>query len=204
MRCRILGLITTIVLAPTPAAADWLLSPFVGMRFGADSTLFFDFEQGAEKRKFVWGLSAGLLTDGIFGLEVDFGYIPGFFQGAPPEGEETEASSRAVTLTGNVLIVAPLGATGYGLRPYATGGLGLLHASSRALPPGDVLLIDFNTLALNIGGGAIGPVSPRSSIRFDVRHYRSIRTDQDEPVNAPGTQLTFWRATIGLTFRFPS
>ncbi len=199
MRRRLLPLITILVLLPVPAAADWLLSPFAGMRFGADTT-FFDLDRGIEHRKFLWGMSAGFLTDRLFGLEADFSYIPGFFTGA--SGDNT--TSRAVTLMGNVIVAAPVSATGYSLRPYVSGGLGWLHATARYPRPADALDIDSNLLGLNVGGGAIGPITQRSSIRFEIRHFRAITTDEGTPVTAPGTQVRFWRATVGLTFNIPS
>lgn len=200
MRGRILGLAILVILSPSTAAADWLLSPFVGFRFGAATTLIFVLEP-PEGRAFTWGVSGGVLTDGVLGLEVDFSYVPGFFD-AP-----LSASSRVITLSGNAILTLPLSATTYGLRPYATGGLGLMHASSRGVSSlGEILLVDSNFLAVNIGGGAIGPVSPRSSLRFDLRYFRNTRTDEDAVVRpgAAGAQLSFWRASVGLTLRFRS
>lgn len=199
MRCRIPLLLTIALLLPSPATADWLLSPFVGLRFGVDTTLFFAFE-GTDKNKFLWGVSSGFLSDDVLGVEVDFSYVPGFFES---DDAVITASSRVIALSGNLIFTVPLSATSYGLRPYVTGGFGLLHARSVGVGNiGDVLDIDSNFLAVNIGGGAIGPVSPRSSVRFDLRHVRSMTTDEDAVVNAPGTQLSFWRATVGLTIRF--
>jgi opacity protein-like surface antigen len=202
VRCRILAIFTTLLLCPAAASADWLVSPFVGLRFGADTTLLFA-PGPPEGSRFVWGVSGGLVTDGVFGFEGEFSYAPDFF--------ETElhvlADSRVVTLSGNVMLALPLEATTYGLRPYVIGGLGLMHAGSSPLPDfGEVFEIDSNFLALNLGAGAIGPVSPRSSIRFDIRYFRNMKTDEAAPVmpEAGGAQLSFWRATVGLTFRIPS
>lgn len=203
MRCRLLGAFTTLLLlSPAPAAADWLLSPYVGVRFATNTTLFFALDVDAtDEKKFLWGISSALLTDGVFGLEVDFAYVPGFFG----SGGEIIASSRVITLSGNAILAMPLGVTTYGLRPYVTGGLGLMHA--RSTPPsnfGPLLQIDSNFLALNLGAGALGPVSPRSSIRFDLRYFRNMKTDEEAPVlpEAAGAQLSFWRGTVGLAVRF--
>lgn len=202
VRCRILAVLTTLLLLPAPAAADWLVSPFVGVRFAAATTLF-SAPGPPEGARFLWGVSGGLLTDGIFGIEAEFSYVPDFF--------ETEfdvlATSRVATLSGNVILAIPIEATTYGLRPYVTGGLGLMHASSVGLEGLTPLFrIDSNFLALNLGGGAIGPVSPRSSIRFDLRYFRNMKTDENAPVTpeAAGAQLSFWRASVGLTLRIPS
>jgi hypothetical protein len=202
VRWRILAVLTLIVLLPRPAAAEWLLSPFVGLRFAADTTLLFAVDiEAPDKKKLLWGVSGALLTDGVLGLELDFSYVPGFFD----SDRGLIASSRVITLSGNVIAAMPRTATAYyGLRPYVSGGLGLMHAASRGQPDFDVLVIDSNFLALNLGGGAIGPVSPRSSIRFDLRHFRNMKTDEEAPVLAPGAQLSFWRGTVGLSVRLGS
>jgi opacity protein-like surface antigen len=180
---------------PAIAAADWLVSPYLGARF-AGSTTFFLGREGTEDNKFTFGSSIGLLTDGVLGVEADIAFVPGFFEGS----ESFVESSLVTTVMGNVLIAAPLGIAQYGLRPYVTGGAGLLRARGDA-PPGPV--INSNLFGMNVGGGAIGPISPRSSLRFDLRYYRNLRGDVDATtVNREDVELSFWRGTVGLTFRF--
>jgi opacity protein-like surface antigen len=188
------------LLLPVSASAEWLLSPFVGMRFGGD-TSYLDPEVGTEKKKFVWGASLALLTSGVLGVEADFSYIPGFFEGE--ESDSTIAHSRAITLMGNVIIALPLDATRGGLRPYVVGGVGLLHVRAED-PAVGLYSAHANVFGLNVGGGALGPLTQRSSIRFDVRHFRNVSSGDQVPVlnTSESFDLSFWRATIGVAFRY--
>lgn len=193
MRRRVLGFLIPIVLiAPGTAAADWLLSPYAGVRFAGGTTFFVGL--GAEQNTFAFGSSIALLTDGGLGVEADVGFVPGFFEGV------SVRSSRAITLMGNVIVAVPASLSQYGLRPYVSAGAGLMHAQASGE------FDDFfssNLFGMNVGGGAIGPLTPRTSVRFDLRYFRSLTTDQEAPVITGGdAQLSFWRGSIGLTFRF--
>ena len=99
---------------------------------------------------------------------------PGFFELA--DGRPAIVSSNFTTVTGSLIVTAPLGLTRESLRPYVVGGLGLMHVGI-----GDRLNfvpVDRNLLGLNLGGGAIGMLNDRAGIRFDLRHVRSIRDDE--------------------------
>jgi opacity protein-like surface antigen len=184
--------LSLIAFAPAPARADWLLSPYLGVRFATDTSFVVGF-RGAEHSKFTFGSSVGLLTDRGLGIEADVAFVPSFFEGV------AVTESRVITLMGNVIVALPLAMAQYGLRPYAVGGIGLLHARGT----GDVVdFFDSNLLGINVGGGALGPISDRSSLRFDLRYFRNLSDDDAAAVLANTTRLSFWRATIGLSFRF--
>ena len=198
-RLLVLTLLAAL-LVPVPASAEWLLFPFVGMSFGADTT-YLDPEFGTEKNRFAWGASLAVLTSGVLGVEADFSYIPGFFEGEA--SDSTIAHSRAITLMGSVIFALPLDATRGGLRPYLVGGVGLLHAKADDAPVG-FYSASPNVFGMNIGGGAIGPLTDRSSIRFEVRHFRNITSDDEVPVlnTSESFDLSFWRATVGIALRY--
>jgi hypothetical protein len=190
-------LLAVALLVPGPVAADWIVSPYVGARFAGNSTFLLGGE-AVERNKFTFGGSVGVLTDGVIGVEGDIAFIPGFFRRF--EGFVTQ-SNRVVTLMGNVIVAVPLHVTQYGLRPYVVGGVGLIQARGQSDLLGDVISSDL--FAMNVGGGAIGPISPRSSLRFDLRYFRNLSGDADVATTADGgLELRFWRATVGLTFRF--
>jgi Outer membrane protein beta-barrel domain len=188
-------LFTAACLVPAPAAADWLLSPYVGWRFGADTT-FVVGGLASERNKFTWGTSFGLLTDRGFGVEADFAWIPGAFE---DDLGVITPRSRVISLMGNVILATPLGVASYGLRPYLVGGVGLLHAVGGTEFSN---VVDSDLFGVDIGGGAIGPLTPRTSARFDLRFFRNLTNDESAAVIAGGAQLSFWRGTVGLTFRF--
>ena len=108
-------------------------------------------------------------------------------------------SSRVTTVTGNVILAVPLAVTRESLRPYLVGGLGLMQA--RASDAAGLFPLDENFLAVDFGGGAIGFVTDRTGLRFDVRHIKAA-SGADGPFARPGvSRLSFWRATVGIVLR---
>lgn len=170
------------------------------MKFGGDTT-FVDLDQGTDRKKTVWGVSAGTLTDGVFGVEADVTYIPGYFEGEQQDVNLVLKNSRVIALMGNVLATIPNAATRGGLRPYFIAGAGLLHVHAEDLLK--VTSSNSNVFGINIGGGAMGPITPDSSVRFDLRYFRNIANDPAAPqLTTARPDLSFWRATVGLTLRF--
>ena len=82
-----------------------------------------------------------------------------------------------------------------------SGGVGLLHASSRDATA--LLILDSNLLGLTIGGGAIGMLSNATGMRFELRHTRNVTFDDSAVTNSGGaTRISFWQATVGVVYRF--
>jgi hypothetical protein len=80
-----------------------------------------------------------------------------------------------------------------------TGGMGMLHAGVDDAV--NVGTIDRNLVAVSVGGGAIGFLTPRAGVRFDLRRVRSVSSGVDTTgENAP--RLGFWRATVGVALRY--
>ena len=52
----------------------------------------------------------------------------------------------------------------------------------------------------DIGGGAIGFLSPRAGVRFDVRHFKNLSNDK-QAVTFGRTRVSYWRLTIGVVLR---
>ena len=185
-----------IWLSPSSAAADWLLTPFIGSSFAPETT-FLIFEDGAG-RTLTLGGSVSLLSDGILGLEADVGHTPGFFEGNDPLG--LVLTSRVTTLTGSVILAVPLSVTRESLRPYLVIGAGLMQARSKHAA--GLFPVDRNLLGINIGAGAIGMVSPRAGLRFDVRYIKAA-SGADGPFARAGlSRLSFWRGTAGIVLRY--
>ena len=195
---------------PAPAAADWYFTPFAGWIVQGNTTLI-DWEYGNRDRTATTvGVSAALLV-GIFGVEVDYAVIPAFFQNPACDGpvDSTDCSTmlavitddRVQTLTGNVIIAAPLALTRESLRPYLAAGLGWMDVRANSLA--NYIPIDTNLVAFNVGGGAIGMLGNRTGVRFDLRRFTNIDRDTPSGNSLGGSaRLGFWRATVGLTFRY--
>jgi hypothetical protein len=181
--------VALICACPGHAAADWLITPFFGNTFGPETTLLV-FEEGAG-RKVTFGASVALLSDTLFGLEAEFGHTPRFFEGDDPLG--LVLSSRVTTLSGNLIVAVPLAVTRDSLRPYVVGGLGLMQARSR--DAAGLFPVVQDPLALTLGGGAIGFLSARTGLRFDLRSFKAV-------TGADVSRLSFWRASVGLVLRY--
>lgn len=178
------------------AGADFLVTPFLGTTFAGSSTLL-DLDVGATSAKhWTFGGSASWLSDGVLGIEADFATTPGFFQNSSGTGLVT--SSRVTTLTGNVLAALPLSVTRESLRPYITGGIGLLRATADDLIG---LNESGNWVGLQLGAGAIGFITNRTGVRFDLRNCRALSRDTTL-LGERTSKLSFWRATFGVTVRY--
>src|SRR6185503_20105271 len=182
-----------MLLLASNAAADWLFTPFLGGTFAPQIPIV-NLEQSAGTTKVVVGGSTALLSDGIFGIEGDFGYSPRFLERS---SQFLNAGSNVMTFLGNVVVALPLSVTRESLRPYAVGGIGLIHAAAAALVVQE-LDIDRNLLGYDLGGGAIGMFDPNVGVRFDLRRFQTVH-ELENQLTQQRSHLSFWRATVGVT-----
>jgi hypothetical protein len=203
---RVLLLAGLLVFAtPTPSAAEWQFAPFVGYTFKGSTTLV-DNESAVGKKHWHFGGAATWIGDSPFGVEALFSRTPGFFQNAdvPCSINTCITNSRSYTLMGNAVLSTPRRWNQYGLRPYVSGGFGLLHASQRDAQ--NILPIQLNLLGMNVGGGAVGFVSDRVGLRFDLRYFKKIHgpdeAELDPPVSIGPIQLRYWTTSIGVVFKY--
>ena len=180
---------------PVTASADWFLTPFAGFKFAGESRIV-DLEHGASNTKFTLGGIVGLIGDGLLGVEADVGYSPRFFERS---SGVLIARSHVLTIMGNVVVSAPRELTGDSLRPFVSGGGGLMHVEID--DAAGVLPVNSNLFAINVGGGATGRLTDLTSLRFELRYFKSV-TIEDEARPILGTSLSFWRAGVGLTLRY--
>ncbi|MGH9373757.1 MAG: hypothetical protein ACRD15_19730 [Vicinamibacterales bacterium] len=203
---QVLALTGLLVLTiARPSRAEWQFTPFVGYTFKGATTLL-DFELGSEQTHWNFGGVVTFIGDSPFGVEAYFVRTPGFFENdevvCPIETCNT--SSRTYAVMGNAVLATPRHWNQYGLRPYLSGGVGLLHASrSTAL---NVFPIDLNLLGMNLGGGAVGFLSDRVGLRFDLRYFRKVQgPDEDElegPVAIGPIRLRYWTGSLGVVIRY--
>lgn len=206
VRKLILGAAVAVLVTaglPASAAADWYVTPFIGANFGGDANFgeFDDFDDEAERRLDL-GAALGWMGGGIIGWEVDFGWSPNFFEDTRGPGNFEFGDSNVTTLMGNVVVGIPVGGqTGGGIRPYGSGGVGLIRAS---VDGGDFFDdLDTNDFGINVGGGVHGYFNDHIGLRGDIRYFRSLTDNEpDDEFDLALSDFDFWRATAGVTFRF--
>ena len=184
-----------------PAAADWHFTPFIGVTLGG-STTFNDPENVLTGRKFarkhaVFGGSVTRFWRGPLGVEGLFAYVPGIFD---RDDLAHVTGSRSVAAMGNVVVTIPRAWSEHGLRPFVSGGFGLLHVAQDDLL--DIFPIRRNVLGYNIGGGAVGPITERTGVRFEARAFSYIRSADPVGVSVDRENFSFWTATVGVVFRY--
>ena len=169
---------------PGTARADVLLTPYAGLNFGG-STLDTRTNVGAS---LTWLGAKGL------GVEVDFGFIPTFFE--PKDTPLDYPTNNVTTLMGNLVF----GRSGGGIQPYVSAGAGLLRSNVGSFGEFFDDVTTDNGLGVNVGAGLrVG--SGRFGLRGDVRYFRTL-TDVDVVLQDVLGDFSFWRATGGLSIGF--
>jgi opacity protein-like surface antigen len=176
-----------VVLVPVPVLADGYVTPWVGYSVTGKN----DPGRGA------FGAVAGYMGAGVFGFEADFEYMPDFF------GSRREfGSNNAISAMGNFILGVPIGGThGAGVRPFVSGGVGLMrtHIEGGALL--DASRTN-NAFGYNIGAGMMGFFNQHIGLRGDVRYTRTLDdTDRGSGVDLDPGRLRYWRVSGGVTFR---
>src|SRR5262249_55925304 len=169
---------------PAPARAETLFIPWIGANTSVSSG-----SSGVDL-----GASIEQTVSGVIGLDFDFGYSPDFFG--------RNLNSLVVTAMGNVVLGMPFdGARGAGIRPYVTGGIGLIRA--RIDVPLERYSFASNDLGVDFGGGVTGFMGAHLGVRADIRYIRSLEDDGViDPLN-PGdlSRLHYWRTSFAVVLR---
>jgi len=197
-----------LLAAPTAAFAEWHITPMIGLTFAGKTTIV-DLDEGTGKRHPNIAGSVALLGGGMLGAEAITTLTPGFFQSGDDspllqpgvEPETLVESSRLFTLMGNVVVTAPRRLTEYSLRPFVSGGFGLIRVYK--LETANLLPATANLFGYNIGGGVIGFLTQGTGVRFDLRYYSTVRgTDPGNPPIANGdVNLRYMTASVGVVIR---
>jgi hypothetical protein len=181
-----------LVAIPAAAAAEWHLTPMAGITFHGNTTLL-DLEGATGKAHVQVGGAATLVGSGILGVEAITVFTPRFFRDGNPD---LLKHGRSFALMGNAVLTTPRHLTEYSLRPFVSGGFGLLRASQLGLLP-----LTSNLAGYNIGIGAVGFLSPRTGVRFDLRYYSSLHRPDQGPVALGRVHLSYVTASVGLVLR---
>jgi hypothetical protein len=178
--------VAAVMCAPVPARADGYVTPWVGLIATSQS------DDGHS----AFGVTAGYMGAGVFGFEADFGYSPDFF-GSTALGNQT-----AITVFGNAILGIPIGGEhGGGVRPFVSGGLGLVRTH---FEEGAIVNVSRtnNRFAYDIGGGMMGFFNDHFGLRGEVRYLRTLEdTDRRSGIDFDAGRLRWWRVSGGVTFR---
>jgi hypothetical protein len=190
VKVLILTAALAVIYAPAPAYAEGYVSPWVSANAG---TRFGDFDNGRAG----FGVNAGGMGDGIIGGELDFGFSPSYFGTKSVFG-----NNSVIDLMGNVIVGVPVGGTrGAGVRPFVTGGLGLIRTQVDGL---DNINASNNMAGWNLGAGVMGYFNDHVGLRGDVKYLRSFE-DTNTGINIidfnQAGQFHFWRAAVGVVLR---
>jgi hypothetical protein len=207
---RLLAIGTLCLLAgASPASAEWHFVPMAGITFSGDTTMI-DWEKATGDTHPNFGGAVSLLGGGLFGVEAVAISTPGFFKGGGRagtgpilSGERVPVkSSRSFAMMGNLMVTAPRRWTEYGLRPYVSGGWGVMYAGFVDAP--ELLPESTTSLGFNVGGGALGFFSKSTGLRFDLRYYRTLHAngvDTIHTVDYGPVHVKYMTLSIGLVFR---
>jgi hypothetical protein len=182
-----------VLVLPHPVAAEWHFTPMLGATFFGKTNIP-DPDLATEKVHPNFGGSVALLGGGILGAEGLVVWTPGLFTGEL----ELVRKSRSIAMMGNVVLTTPRRWTEYSLRPFVSAGFGVLTASMTDFA--GLFPIDSDIPAFNIGGGAVGFLSERTGLRFDLRYYSSLRRYETVSVEGPFS-MRYMTASIGLVLR---
>lgn len=177
------ALASAILAAPATGAAQTILTPFAGVTTAKDSP----------GERFTGGASV-LFMGNVAGLELDMGITPDFFAN---HSSGLFNDSNVTTLSANLLFGVGVGP----VRPYVTGGAGLLRTSidSASNLFDDLSETDFG---VNAGGGIILMVSEHVGVRGDARYFRSLQNIDVGDLSVSLGNFDFWRVYGGLSFAF--
>jgi hypothetical protein len=175
-----------VLLSAMPARADGFVTPYIGFNFGGDSANCHSLTSCEEKRT-NWGVTFGS-TNGIFGIEADFGYAPEFF------GKTPGIDNAVLHFMTDFMVLVPAGP----IQPYAFVGVGLIRPHAK---------LDTSSLSLtqsafgnDFGGGLNLFLTHSVGLHGEVRHLRTFK-DIDLGLFS-NDKIDFWRGSAGLTFRF--
>jgi opacity protein-like surface antigen len=196
-----------LVAATAPARADVLFTPFLGVVFGGPLNNFnVNTLDDTFRQRFTFGGSVVVSGDSPFAFEAEFSRSPNFFQFEGDDDPDFDLDSSVDTFMAN-FVIAPGGGP---VRPYFVAGGGLMRANLSS--PGDLFdELSTNELGINVGGGVNVFFSDNLGLRGDLRYFRGLeQTNDDDPAEDDDfadediglEDFHFWRATVGLVFRF--
>jgi hypothetical protein len=180
--------------------SHWIGSAFVGGNFGQDS----------DESSVNFGGSVGYLWRGIAGGEFMADFAPDFRLEPGRSALLNDSEPWINSYMANAIVAVPLGEE-RSWQPYVSGGLGVLSLRSDSIDSDDnTLTPDSMRPAGNLGFGVLGFLGG-VGLRGDVRWFRGFERSGDvDSGDSAGdiigstvlSQLQFWRANVGVAFRW--
>jgi opacity protein-like surface antigen len=174
------------LLAAAPAYADIRVTGFGGVTNVDDEN----------KRTF--GVAVTLSS--LIGVEVEAARAT---LGGFSDVSIVDVEASLTTYMANAVVRAPLGP----IQPYGSAGVGIVRVTGDLNVPfvGSVLSASAQDVGWNIGGGVYLLPTPNLGVRADVRRFQTGDIEWDDITgigDLPLPKFDFWRATVGLTFKF--
>jgi hypothetical protein len=180
-----------------PANAQVVVSPHVNAKVAGDV----ETERGGA------GVSVGYYLPawrGLgLGLELGAGWYGHFFRDedvASLVAEGVDLNTDALILMGNLVMPVSIPRAPI-WRPYATVGLGVIHAIF-AVPGGADTDTEQDDLALNAGVGMMHQLNRLLGLRADVRYYHAF-VDENAGEGGYFEDYGFWDVSVGVTLQLP-
>jgi hypothetical protein len=181
---------------PATARADGFFTPFAGINFGGSTGVTAQ-DSLRDRSRLDFGVATGGMIKGIVGFEFDLGYS-GTFYGTSSAVKQT----NVLTAMGNLIVGVPIGGTtGAGVRPYISGGVGIIR---RDFEFASGLLSTQNTdLGFDLGVGLNIYLTDHFGFRGDLRHFRASKGDGIlNGVDFGTDAFNFTRAAVGIVIRY--
>lgn len=192
MRKRLVvgSLLLLAVLAAAPARAQGYFAPSIGYDFGGDAGTCPSLLNDCTEKKTAYGVAFGALAGGVFGFEEDIGYAPNFFGKSATFG-----SNSVLSLMSNLIVGIPLP----GVRPYVSGGLGLMRTHVTLDLSGRTGGNESqNSFAYDLGGGVMFLLPGHLGFRGDYRYFKSLQDFSLLGFDIANPKLSFHRVSVAL------
>lgn len=175
-----------ILSAPGLASADIRLTAFGG------TTKIDDSNKGT--------LGAAVTFGGLIGVEFEAARV---WLGSLDNFDFVDLNAHLTTYMGNVVLRLPTGP----IQPYGSAGVGIVRATGSVDVPflGEVVDASAQDIGWNVGGGLYLLPAPNFGFRVDIRRFQTGDIDWEDLAgldDLPLPEFDFWRATVGVTFKF--
>jgi hypothetical protein len=183
--------ILAILIAPSVAAAQGYITPFIGGNFGGDTGTTLD-QSINDTSQLAFGVRLGAMAHGVFGAEADIGYTPNFYGLG-----SIFSASNVLTVMGNLVVGIPAGP----VRPYVTGGVGIIRRNIDVSSIESLVSFTDTQFACDIGGGLNILFSRHVGINGDLRYFRNLTTG-NSLLDVTSQKFNFTRGSVGLVLQF--